>query len=340
MTLQNIWFLLVALLLTGYVVLDGFDLGAGVLYPFIARTEDERRVVRASIGPVWDGNEVWLVAGAGAVFAAFPMVYAMTFSGFYLAIMLVLFGLILRAVSLEFRHGDTSWSTVWDGAFFVGSLLPSILVGCALGNVIRGVPMNANGDYTGTFLQLLNPYSLLVGVTGLFLIVTHGAAWVALKSEPGALHRRAGACRRLTFWVFAVLAVATSMATILTVSRASDNVLGRPLGWFFLVVLAVSLVYTILQMMKEGGELRSFVGSAVTIVALAGIAAVGNFPDIVPARGTPPETSLTVTNASSGHLTLEVMLIIAIIGLPLVLLYTTFVYRTFRGKTKAADAEY
>jgi cytochrome d ubiquinol oxidase subunit II len=339
MSLENIWFFLVAFLLTGYVILDGFDLGAGVLYPFVARTEDERRVVRASIGPVWDGNEVWLVAGAGAVFAAFPMVYAMTFSGFYLAIMLVLFGLILRAVSLEFRHRDQTWRRVWDGAFFVGSLVPSILVGCALGNVIRGVPMNGNGDYTGTFLQLLNPYSLLVAVTGLFLIVTHGAAWLALKSE-GELHARAVRCRRLTFWVFAVLAVATSAATVATVSRASDNVLGRPLGWFFLVVLALGLAYTLWQMMKEGAELRSFLGSAVTIIALAGIAAVGNFPVIVPARGTPPETSLTVTNSASGHLTLEVMLIVAIIGCPLVLAYTALVYKTFWGKTKAADAQY
>ncbi len=339
MTLESIWFFLVAFLLTGYVILDGFDLGAGVLYPFIARTEDERRVVRASIGPIWDGNEVWLVAGAGAVFAAFPMVYAMTFSGFYLAIMLVLFGLILRAVSLEFRHRDPGWSKVWDGAFFLGSLVPAILVGCALGNVIRGVPMDANGDYTGTFLQLLNPYSLLVAVTGLFLIVTHGAAWVALKSE-GELHARALRYRTVTFWVFAALAVATSIATIATVSRASDNVFGRPLGWFFLVVLLLSLLYTIWQMMKQGAELKSFLGSALTIVALAGIAAVGNYPEIVPARGTPPATSLTVTNAASGRLTLQVMLIVAIIGCPLVLLYTAYVYRTFRGKTKAADAEY
>ena len=339
MSLVNIWFFLVAFLLTGYVVLDGFDLGAGVLYPFIARSEEEKRVVRASIGPIWDGNEVWLVTGAGAIFAAFPMVYAMTFSGFYLAIMLVLFGLILRAVSLEFRHRDTSWSKVWDGAFFLGSLVPSILVGCALGNVIRGVPMDANGDYTGTFLELLNPYSLLVAVTGLFLIVQHGAAWLALKSE-GELHARAVKYRRVTFWVCAVLAVATSVATIATVSRASDNVFGRPAGWFFLVLLVLALGYTIWQMMKEGGELKSFLGSAVIIIALAGIAAVGNFPEMVPARGTPPETSLTVTNAASGHLTLQVMLIVALIFCPIVLVYTAVVYRTFRGKTKAADAEY
>jgi cytochrome d ubiquinol oxidase subunit II len=339
MTLADIWFFLIAFLLTGYVVLDGFDLGAGVLYPFVARDEHDRSVVRASIGPVWDGNEVWLLTGAGAVFAAFPAVYAMAFSGFYLAIMLVLFGLILRAVSLEFRHGDRRWAPLWDVTFFLGSLVPALLVGVALGNVIRGVPMDAHGDYAGTFLQLLNPYALLVGVTGLLLLVTHGAAWLALRSE-GALHDRVSAYRRISFWAFAVLAVATSIATIVGVSRASDNVFGRPLGWVFLVLLALSLLSTIWQMLREGGELRSLLGSAVTIIALAGIAAVGNYPEIVPARGTPAATSLTVTNSASAHLTLEVMLIIAIIGTPIVLLYTALIYRTFWGKVKAADADY
>jgi cytochrome d ubiquinol oxidase subunit II len=339
MTLPNIWYFLVAFLLTVYVVLDGFDLGVGVLYPFVARGEEEKRVVRASIGPVWDGNEVWLITGGGAIFAAFPMVYAMTFSGFYLAIMLMLFGLILRAVSLEFRHRDESWSKVWDGAFFLGSLVPSILVGCALGNVIRGVPLNVRGDYMGTFLDLLNPYSLLVAVTGLFLIVQHGAAWLAVKSE-GELHQRAVKYRRVTFWICAALAVVTSAATILSVSRASSNVLGRPVGWLFLVVLVVGLLYTIWQMMKEGGELKSFLGSAVIIVGLAGIAAVGNFPEIVPARGTPPETSLTIARTASGHLTLLVMLVVTLIGCPLVLAYTALVYRTFWGKTKAHEADY
>ena len=339
MSLANIWFFLVAFLLTGYVILDGFDLGAGVLYPFIARSEEERSVVRASIGPVWDGNEVWLITGAGAIFAAFPMVYAMTFSGFYLAIMLVLFGLILRAVSLEFRHKDTSWKRVWDGAFFLGSLVPSILVGCALGNVIRGVPMDLQGNYTGTFLQLLNPYSLLVAVTGLFLIVQHGAAWLAVKSE-GELHARALKYRRVSFWICAVLAVATSAATILTVSRASDNVFGRPVGWLFLVVFLVGVLYTAWQLFKTDGALRSFVGSAIIIIGLAGIAAVGNFPDMVPARGTPAATSLTVTRAASGHLTLLVMLILAVVFVPVVLIYTALIYKTFWGKTKAGDADY
>ncbi len=339
MTLENIWFFLVAVLLTGYVVLDGFDLGAGVLYPFIARGEDEKRVVRSSIGPVWDGNEVWLLTGGGAIFAAFPAVYAATFSGFYLAIMLVLFGLILRAVSLEFRHRDESWHGFWDLCFFAGSLVPSLLVGVALGNVIRGIPLDEAGDYTGTFLELLNPYSLLVGVTGLVLLVTHGASWLAVKTE-GPVYRRAVKWRTPLFLVCVALAVVTSLATITWVPRASDNVLERPVGWLFIVVLAVALVYTFWQQRREDGDLRAFLGSVVTIVALAGIAAVGNYPDIIPARGTPESTSLTVTSAASGPLTLKVMLIIALIGVPLVLLYTFFVYRTFRGKVKPAPGDY
>jgi cytochrome d ubiquinol oxidase subunit II len=337
--LATIWFVLVAVLLTVYVILDGFDLGVGVLYPFIARGEEEKSVLRTSIGPVWDGNEVWLITGAGAIFAAFPMVYAMTFSGFYLAMMLVLFGLILRAVSLEFRHHDSAWSPVWDAAFFIGSLVPALLVGVALGNVIRGVPIDATGDYAGGFWDLLNPYSLLVGVTGLALLIQHGAAWLAVKTV-GDLHARALRWRRISFWVCAVLAVATSAATFAWASRSSDNVLGRPAGWLFLAVFVIGVLFTIWQMMKEGGELKSFLGSAVIIIGLAGIAAVGNFPDMIPARGTPAETSLTVERAASGDLTLTVMLILAIIFLPIVIAYTAFIYKTFWGKTDTSGGGY
>ena len=194
------------------------------------------------------------------------MVYAMTFSGFYLAIMLVLFGLILRAVSLEFRHRDQSWSKVWDGAFFLGSLVPSILVGCALGNVIRGVPMNADGDYTGTFLQLLNPYSLLVAVTGLFLIVTARRGLAGAQVRRRAARPRGAGTARSPSGVMRSAGGRDLRGDHPTVSRASDNVLGRPLGWLFLVVLALSLLYTIWQMSKEGAELKSFLGSALTII--------------------------------------------------------------------------
>jgi cytochrome bd ubiquinol oxidase subunit II len=335
MTLADIWFVLVAVLLTGYAVLDGFDLGAGVLYPFIAHDDEEREVVRTSIGPVWDGNEVFLVAGGGAVFAAFPLVYAMTFSGFYLAIMLVLFGLIIRAVSIEFRHRDEGWARVWDAGFFLGSLLPAVLIGCALGNIIRGVPLDANGDYAGTFLQLLNPYSLLVAVTGLALFVTHGAAWIAHKAE-GELQARAARWRTLGYLVFLALAVATTAATFSVASRASDHVTGRPVGWLMIVLLAGGALYT-LRHTRAGHDFKAFLGTAATIVALAGIAAVGNYPEIIPARGTPPESSLTVANSSSGSLTLKVMLVVAIIGLPIVFAYTVGVYRIFKGKVRAGE---
>jgi len=341
MTLTDIWFALVAVLLTGYVVLDGFDLGAGVLYPFVARDEGERAVVRTSIGPLWDGNEVWLVAGGGALFAAFPLVYAAVFSGFYLAIMLFLFGLILRAVALEFRHREThaAWKPLWDAAFFLGSLLPAVLLGCAFANLVRGVPLDAHGDYAGRFVDLLNPYALLVAVTGLSLLVTHGAAWLELKAGPGALHDRVRRLRRLSFWAFVALLAATTAATFSAAPRATDLVLGRAAGWLFLALLAASLVYTAWALYR-GGERGAFLGSAATVVALAGLGAVGNYPEMVPARGTPPQTSLTVASASSGDTTLAAMLVIAVIGLPLVLLYTAWVYRVFRGKVTTAEAEY
>jgi len=335
MTLADVWFVLVAVLLTGYAVLDGFDLGAGVLYPLLGRGDEQKATIRAAIGPVWDGNEVFLIAGGGALFAAFPPVYAMTFSGFYLAIMLFLFGLIFRAVSIEFRHRDEKWARLWDAGFFVGSLLPALLAGVALGNVIRGVPLDGNGDYTGTFLELLNPYSLLIGVTGLALFATHGAAWLAYKTE-GDLHRRASRARAGGFVLFAVLALASTAVTFVAVPRASDNVTGSIVGWVSIAVLAGALLYTLWQIGAKA-DLKAFAGSAATIVALAGIAAVGNYPDIVPARDSAAETSLTVANASSGDLTLAVMLVIAVIGVPLVAAYTILVYRTFRGKVKAGE---
>ncbi len=335
MTLADVWFALVAVLLTGYAVLDGFDLGAGALYPLLGRTEEQKAAIRNAIGPVWDGNEVFLVAGGGALFAAFPPVYAMTFSGFYLAIMLFLFGLIFRAVSLEFRHRDEAWARVWDAGFFVGSLLPALLAGVALGNVIRGVPLDLNGDYTGTFFELLNPYSLLIGVTGLALFVAHGAAWIAHKTE-GALQRRASRARMAGYVVSLLLTAASTVVTFIAVPRASDNVVGSPVGWAFIVLLAAAAFYTLWQIGAQA-DLRAFLGSAVTIIALAGVAAVGNHPEIVPARGTAEETSLTVANSSSGDLTLTVMLVVALIGLPLVTAYTIVVYRIFTGKVKAGE---
>lgn len=338
MDLQLTWFILVGVLIAGYAVLDGFDLGTGVLYPFLAKNEDERRALRAAIGPVWDGNEVWLITAGGALFAAFPPAYATTFSGFYPAIMLALFGLILRAVSLEFRHREESWHRLWDGAFFIGSLLPAVLFGVAVGNVVRGVPMNAAGDYTGSFLGLLNPFSLLVGATGLAMFLAHGAAWTALKTE-GALHERAAKARSLLQLAFVVLVALTTVYTAVALSDRIHDSLGRVTGWLALILLVAGVAWARWEMVRKR-DLGAFVASAAAIVGLVGLAAAGNYPDLVPARASAAATSLTVNGASSSSLTLKAMLIITFIGMPLVLAYTVFVYRTFRGKVDVKEGEY
>jgi cytochrome bd ubiquinol oxidase subunit II len=338
MTLQWLWFVLVGVLLTGYAVLDGFDLGAGVLYPFIARTDAEKNLIRGSIGPVWDGNEVWLLTGGGALFAAFPAVYASTFSGFYLAIMLVLFGLILRAVSIEYRGRDEGFKKMWDAAFFVGSLLPALLVGVAVGNVIRGIPLDAHGDYTGTFFQLLNWYSLLIGLLGLCAIVTHGAAWLALKLD-GPVQKRAIKVRGISQIVCVLLFVLATLATLSQASRATDNVFGAWYGWLAVIVVLGAVVWGRWGMLK-GDHRTAFLGTALTIIGVGGIFAVSNYPDMVPARGTPASTSLTVANSASGNTTLTAMLIITLIGFPIVIFYMIFAYRTFRGKAQQAHTDY
>ena len=211
-----IWFALVGVLFAGYAVFDGFDLGIGTLYPFLGKSEEDKAVMRASIGPVWDGNEVWLLTAGGALFAAFPAVYATVFSGFYLALMLVLFALIFRAVSFEFHAHDEAWGTVWDWAFFGGSALPSLLFGVAVGNIVLGVPLAVDGEFAGNFFTLLgiwngfNPFTLVIGVLGLSMILVQGASWLALKSE-GDLYERAVKTRSLLAWVFvALVAVATA----------------------------------------------------------------------------------------------------------------------------------
>ena len=187
-----LWFILIAVLIAGYFILDGFDLGSGVLSPFVAKDEKEKAIVRRSIGPVWDGNEVWLLTAGGALFAAFAPAYATTFSGFYLAIMLVLFGLIVRAVSLEYRAHDPKWKKLWDALFFIGSLLPALLFGVAIGNVYAGIPMDANGDYNGIpLLGLITPFTLLCGLLGLSFFLMQGATWLAMKApKPSAFQAR------------------------------------------------------------------------------------------------------------------------------------------------------
>ena len=337
MTLQIIWFVLIGVLFAGYALFDGFDLGVGMLHPFLAKNDEEKRVIRTSIGPVWDGNEVWLLTAGGAMFAAFPPVYATVFSGFYLALMLVLFSLIFRAVSFEFRHHDPAWASLWDGAFFVGSALPSLLFGVAAGNIIRGIPLDKAGEFTGDFFTLLNPFSLVMGVLGLTMFLVQGSAWLAVKTG-GDLHGRAVATRGLMQKVFAGVVVLATIATYALVPRAFSAVVGNVLGIVFVVLLLVALVWGFVAA-RGGRDLHAWYAASLSAVALVGMWAVSIFPAMVPAIND-EALSLTIYNSSSSQLTLTVMLIIAAIGVPIVLFYTALVYKVFHGKVQLGGDGY
>lgn len=335
--LPTIWFLLIGVLILGYALLDGFDLGVGVLHPFVARTDRERRTAMATIGPVWDGNEVWLLTAGGALFAAFPRVYATVFSGFYLAMVLLLVGLILRAVALEFRDREEGpgWRTAWDAAFFVGSFLPALLLGVALGNVVRGLPLTDGGTYEGGLVGLLNPFSLLTGLVGLAMFVLHGAIWLALRTY-GALQARA---RRAAVGGWLAFGIGALALTGLAAVEIPDRFAGfaNPAAWLVPATLGLALVGVGIAL-RAGRFGWAFIASGVAIAAELGLVGLALYPDLVPSTG--PGASLTVTNAASSELTLTVMLAIALIGMPLVLAYTAYVYRTVWGKVVVEEGGY
>jgi len=337
--LQVIWYLLIGVLIAGYAILDGFDLGVGVLSPFVAKNDRERRLLLNAIGPFWDGNEVWLLTAGGALFAAFPHVYATVFSGFYLALMLVLFALIVRAVSFEFRSKieDAGWRKAWDGAFFVASLLPALLTGVALGNVLRGVPVDAQMEYAGTFFTLLNPFSLLVGLTGLAMFVTHGALWLSMKTD-GEVAARARKWGKGAWLAWIVLIVSTTLVGIFDVPAAFANYAQTPLAWLIPALAVVFLVLTRVNL-NRGQSGRAFLFSALSIASLIGVVGAANFPYMLRARPA-AEYGLTIYMASASKNTLTAMLVIALIGIPLVIAYTIYVYRVFRGKARVEEGGY
>jgi cytochrome d ubiquinol oxidase subunit II len=338
MDLNTTWFLLVWFLLAGYALLDGFDLGVGVLHLF-ARNDRERRTHMRAIGPVWDGNEVWLIAAGGALFAAFPPVYATVFSGFYLALMLVLFALIFRAVSLEFRGqvDSPAWRRFWDWSFGLGSLIPAIVFGVAVGNVLRGLPVEADGTLNVPFLALLNPYAILIGILSLVTFVMHGAAFLAVKTE-GELQRRMARWAIGGWTAFVLVYLVATVATGFAARYLFDGLLSRPLFWIFFLALLGAVVYAPAAN-RAGKFLRAFLASSVTIVAMIGLAATSLFPRMVPSS-LDLACSLTIYNASSTPRALTVMLIIALIALPIMLVYTAYLYKIFAGKVVATEEGY
>jgi cytochrome bd ubiquinol oxidase subunit II len=335
---NTIWFVLVGVLFTGYAMLDGFDLGIGALHLF-TKKDEERRIMLNSIGPVWDGNEVWLVTGGGALFAAFPNVYATAFSGFYLALILLLVALIFRAVAIEFRskRPEFWWRQTWDIGFSVGSILSSLLIGVALGNLAWGVPVDADGEFAGTFLGLLKPYPLLVGVTTVALFMMHGAIYGVMKTE-GELHDKLRRWAMNSIIFFVICAAMTTMATLLYATHIAERVRENP--WLFSIVLANMLaIANIPREFHRGKDWLAFLSSCAAMITLMALFALDAYPNLIYSQPN-PENSLNIYNAASSHKTLGIMLIIAGIGVPIVIAYTVCIYWIFRGKVKMDRMSY
>ncbi len=337
--LHTVWFALVGLLFAGYVILDGFDLGVGMLHLWAVHRDEDRRVFLNAIGPVWDGNEVWLVTGGGALFAAFPIVYATVFSGFYLAFMALLCALIFRAVAIEFRskHPSPRWRRFWDAGFAGGSLFSGLLIGVAMGNIVWGVPLDAHGEFAGSFLGLLNPYALLMGVTTVALFAMHGAIYLVLKTE-GDLQTRVRARINPLIITFILCYVILTLATLLYVPHITEAFRREP-GFFVVAVAVVLAIANIPREVNRGREFLAFLSSCGAMAGLMAIFGLGMYPNLVFCH-TEPAHSLTAFNAASSEKTLGIMLTIALIGVPAVLAYSASIYWIFRGKVKLDKMSY
>lgn len=331
MSLQTLWFVLIATLWVGYFVLEGFDFGVGIILPVVSKTQAERRAVLTTLGPLWDGNEVWLLVAGGATFAAFPEWYATLFSGFYLPLFLILIGLIVRGVSLEYRskYGRPQWRSRWDLAITISSSIPALLWGVAFANIVKGVPLarDAHGvvHYSGGFFNLLNPYALLGGLVTLSVFATHGAIFLALKTD-GTVRSRANA---LVLKLGLVAAVFTVSFLIWTASAYNT----KTLVWALAAIVAIAWV-TALAFNQMGREGWSFLFSAIALGFAIITLFVTLYPNVMPSSLS-PDATLTITNASSTHYTLRIMTIVAVVMTPIVLVYQSWTYWVFRKRISA-----
>ena len=343
----TVWFCLVAAMLAAYVLLDGFDLGAGAIHLFVARTDEERRQVLASIGPVWDANEVWLLAAGGVLYFAFPALYASGFSGFYLPLMMVLWLLILRGISIEFRSHIQSavWNPLWDFLFCASSLLLAVFYGAALANVVRGVPLDASAYFfeplwtdfrLGAVTGILDWYTVLVGVLALFALVMHGSLWVKMKTA-GAVAERSGAVAK---WAWLGVVLLTAIVTAVTFGvqpHVKDSFSRWPAGYVLPLIAAVGLVGVKLSMRRDDEKL-GFLSSCAYLLGMLTSVVFGVYPDVLPARD--PQYSLTVTSAKAGAYGLKVGLAWWCVGVLLATGYFVFVYRSFSGKVGAGGGSH
>lgn len=328
MAFQITWFVLWGVLWAVYFMLDGFVLGTGMLHNFIGQKDGERRVLLNTLGPIWDGNEVWLITAGGATFAAFPTTYALMFSYLYTALLLLLFSLIVRGVSFEFRSKVESpaWRRLWDGALGVCSLLPALLFGVAFGNIFAGLPMDAAG-YHGNLFSLLNPYGLLTGVLFVLLFLEHGALYTTVKTT-GDLSKRARKTAGGLWPVLLVVAVAF-LASTWFATHLFDNFLAHP-ALLAIPTVAVAALLAIRVFLAQGAPLKAFAASCVTILTVVATGVTGLFPNLIPSS-LDPAYSLTIFNSSSSPYTLKIMTVVALVFVPIVIAYKIWVYRVFRA---------
>jgi len=332
MALQALWFVLWGFLWAVYFMLDGFDFGVGMLRMFLSRDETERRITHTAIGPVWDGNEVWLITAGGATFAAFPAVYASMFSFLYLPMLLILFSLIIRGIAIEFRpkHESARWRSGWDWALAVTSFTAPLVLGLGFGNIFQGLIFDSTG-WHGSFRELFNPFGLLTALLFIALFVHHGARWLAFKTE-GDLHEKSARLAGVLWFVVCAVAAGFIVAACFT-TRLYDNYLAHPVLLIVPVLAVAALVGTLAL---KARPLPAFLCSCATILLLVASALAGLFPSLLPSS-LDPGASLTAYNASSSQYTLRLMAIVALVFVPLVIVYQLFVYRFFRAKVRKAD---
>ena len=335
MDLQAIWFFLWGLLWAVFFMTDGFDFGVGTLYPFLGKTDEDKQTMIAAIGPLWDGNEVWLISAGGVTFAAFPLVYSVMFSTLYSALMLILFTLILRGVSFEFRNkvDDPRWKRLWDTCIFIGSLGPALLFGVAFANIFQGIPFDGQGIYHGTLLTLLNPYGLLGGVLFVLLFLEHGALWLGIKTGD-ALQARATRFAAAVWPLLVVVAVAFLVASWYKTNLYA-NYLAHPV-LFAVIAVTVLALLTVRVFIARQAWFKAWFASSLTIVGAIFFGVIGLFPNLFPSS-LDPAFSLTARNASSSPLTLKIMLVVVIIFVPIVIAYQTWSYNLFKHKVVPAD---
>ncbi len=337
MILQSTWFFLWGLLWAIFFITDGFDFGIGTLYPFLGKSEEDRRMMINAKGPLWDGNEVWLIAAGGVTFAAFPLVYAVMFSSLYSALMLILFALILRGVSFEFRGkvDDLRWKRVWDGCIFLGSFLPALLFGVTFANIFKGIPIDGNGIYQGNLLTLLNPYGILGGLLFLAMFLEHGALWLSVRTG-GELQQKA-AKSALMVWVAFLVLVVLFLAASLFTTALFDNYLAHPV-LFIVPVLFVVAFFSIKGYLGKEEFVKAWLCSAAAIICLTFFGIIGLFPNLFPSS-IDPANSLSAFNSSASHLTLTIMLTVVLIFIPIVIAYQVWTYRLFMGKVTREDLD-